>query len=148
MDEKELYEELKDKVNKLEYTKNKKIKEDISQIKIDLNTNNILTKQSIETSKQLSEAMDSFKETMIEMGQSLKDGNRISSELAETVKNLNDKVDNVENKMSSKFSEFDSRIESIDDKSKIDILTWIKNNWFGCVMGIGALVYVITQFIN
>lgn len=148
MDEKELYEELKDKVNKLEYTEIKKIKEDVSQIKIDLNTNNILTKQSIETSKQLSEAMDSFKETMIEMGQSLKDGNRISSELAETVKNLNDKVDNVENKMSSKFSEFDSRIESIDDKSKIDILTWIKNNWFGCVMGIGALVYVITQFIN
>ena len=120
----------------------------LNQIKIDLNTNNILTKQSIETSKQLSEAMDSFKETMIEMGQSLKDGNRISSELAETVKNLNDKVDNVENKMSSKFSEFDSRIESIDDKSKIDILAWIKNNWFGCVMGIGALVYVITQFIN
>lgn len=148
MDEKELYEELKDKVNKLEYTEIKKIKEDVSQIKIDLNTNNILTKQSIETSKQLSEAMDSFKETMIEMGQSLKDGNRISSELAETVKNLNDKVDNVENKMSSKFSEFDSRIESIDDKSKIDILTWIKNNWFGCVMGIGALVYVITQFIK
>ena len=148
MDEKELYEELKDKVNKLEYTEIKKIKEDISQIKIDLNTNNILTKQSIETSRQLSEAMGSFKETMIEMGQSLKDGNRISSELAETVKNLNDKVDNVENKMSSKFSEFDSRIESIDDKSKIDILTWIKNNWFGCVMGIGALVYVITQFIN
>ena len=148
MDEKELYEELKDKVNKLEYTEIKKIKEEISQIKIDLNTNNILTKQSIETSKQLSEAMGSFKETMIEMGQSLKDGNRISSELAETVKNLNDKVDNVENKMSSKFSEFDSRIESIDDKSKIDILTWIKNNWFGCVMGIGALVYVITQFIN
>ena len=148
MDEKELYEELKDKVNKLEYTEIKKIKEDVSQIKIDLNTNNILTKQSIETSKQLSEAMGSFKETMIEMGQSLKDGNRISSELAETVKNLNDKVDNVENKMSSKFSEFDSRIESIDDKSKIDILTWIKNNWFGCVMGIGALVYVITQFIK
>lgn len=148
MDEKELYEELKDKVNKLEYTEIKKIKEDVSQIKIDLNTNNILTKQSIETSKQLSEAMGSFKETMIEMGQSLKDGNRISSELAETVKNLNDKVDNVENKMSSKFSEFDSRIESIDDKSKIDILAWIKNNWFGCVMGIGALVYVITQFIN
>ena len=53
MDEKELYEELKDKVNKLEYTEIKKIKEDISQIKIDLNTNNILTKQSIETSKQL-----------------------------------------------------------------------------------------------
>ena len=99
MDEKELYEELKDKVNKLEYTEIKKIKEDISQIKIDLNTNNILTKQSIETSKQLSEAMGSFKETMIEMGQSLKDGNRISSELAETVKNLNDKVDNVENKI-------------------------------------------------
>ena len=43
MDEKELYEELKDKVNKLEYTEIKKIKEDISQIKIDLNTNNILT---------------------------------------------------------------------------------------------------------
>ena len=45
MDEKELYEELKDKVNKLEYTEIKKIKEVIIQIKIDLHTNNILSKQ-------------------------------------------------------------------------------------------------------
>lgn len=148
MNEQQLYDELKNKVDKLEYTEIKGIKEEISNIKIDLNTNNLLTQQSVETSRQLSETMDSLKTTMVEMGQSLKDGNRISSELAETVKTLNDKVDNVETKMGTKFTEVNSRINCLDEKSKIDILTWIKNNWFGCVMGIGALVYAISQFVK
>ena len=144
----DVYEQLKDKVEKLEYVEIKNIKENINKINIDLNTNNILTQQSVDTSKKLAETMDTFKETLLEMGQSLKDGNRISSELTESVKNLNEKVNCVETKMDKKFNEFNDKIEDIDDKSKLDILTWIKANWFGCVMGIGALVYTISQVIK
>lgn len=144
----EYYDELKSKIDKLEYVEIKEIKDDINSIKIELNTNHLLTQQSVESNKKLTETMESFKETMLEMGQSLKDGNRISSELAETVKTLNDKVDTVENKMDGKFKEFNNRIDTIDEKSKIDFLTWIKKNWFSVIMTIGALVYIITQIVN
>lgn len=132
-------EELKAKVDKLEYTEIKNIKEDIGQIKIDLNTNNLLTQQSIDANNKLSNVIDTMRDTMIEMGQSLKDSNRISSELTDNVSNLSDKVNKVENKLEEK-------IKNIDDKSKIDILYWMKNNWFG-IVGIGGMLYtVISNF--
>ena len=132
-------EELKAKVDKLEYTEIKNIKEDIGQIKIDLNTNNLLTQQSIDANNKLSNVIDTMRDTMIEMGQSLKDSNRISSELTDNVSNLSDKVNKVENKLEEK-------IKNIDDKSKIDILCWMKNNWFG-IVGIGGMLYtVISNF--
>ena len=46
-------EELKAKVDKLEYTEIKNIKEDIGQVKIDLNTNNILTKQCTDSNNKM-----------------------------------------------------------------------------------------------
>ena len=132
-------EELKAKVDKLEYTEIKNIKEDIGQIKIDLNTNNLLTQQSIDANNKLSNVIDTMRDTMIEMGQSLKDSNRISSELTDNVSNLSDKVNKVENQLEEK-------IKNIDDKSKIDILCWMKNNWFG-IVGIGGMLYtVISNF--
>ena len=132
-------EELKAKVDKLEYTEIKNIKEDIGQIKIDLNTNNLLTQQSIDANNKLSNVIDTMRDTMIEMGQSLKDSNRISSELTDNVSNLSDKVNKVENKLEEKK-------KNIDEKRKIDILCWMKNNWFG-IVGIGGMLYtVISNF--
>ena len=54
-------EELKAKVDKLEYTEIKNIKEDIGQIKIDLNTNNLLTQQSIDANNKLSNVIDTMR---------------------------------------------------------------------------------------
>lgn len=134
-------EELKAKVEKLEYTEIKNIKNDINQIKIDLNTNNLLTQQSIDSNNKLSSVIDTMRDTMIEMGQSLKDSNRISLELTNNVSALSDKVNKVENKLEEK-------IEKIDNKSKIDIIDWLKNNWFG-IVGIGGIAYtIISNFIK
>lgn len=144
----ELYEDLKDKVNKLEYTEIKSIKEDITQIKLDLNTNNILTKQSIDSNQKLSDTMDVFKETMVEMAQSLKENNKISTELTQSIKGLNEKVNDVENKMSVKFKEFDCRIEDIDNKGKIDFVVWIKNNWFKLTTLIVAGSYLVAKCLG
>lgn len=47
-DNQELH-DLKAKVNKIEYTEIKELKDEIQQVKINLNTNNILTKQCIES---------------------------------------------------------------------------------------------------
>ena len=80
-DNQELY-DLKVKVNKIEYTEIKELKDEVQQVKIDLNTNNILTKQCIESNDKMSNTLDTLKDTMIEVAQSVKDSNRVTSELA------------------------------------------------------------------
>ena len=144
MEEKEL-DDLKSKLNKIEYTEIKEIKEEIQQIKIDLNTNNILTKQCTESNEKLAQTMDTLKTTMIEVAQSVKDSNKVTSELATTVKNLNDKVNNVENAMGTKFNEVNERMDTIDEKSKVDILGFLKSNIVGILLAVGALVYALSQ---
>ena len=144
MEEKEL-DDLKSKLNKIEYTEIKEIKEEIQQIKIDLNTNNILTKQCTESNEKLAQTMDTLKTTMIEVAQSVKDSNKVTSELATTVKNLNDKVNNVESTMGKKFNEVNERMDTIDEKSKVDILGFLKSNIVGILLAVGALVYALSQ---
>ena len=139
------FDELKSKVNKIEYIEIKEVKEKIQQIKLDLNTNNILTKQCTESNEKLAQTMDSLKSTMIEVAQSVKDSNKVTSELATTVKDLNDKVNNVENTMGAKFNEVNERMDAIDNKSKFDILKFIKGNLIGIILGIGALIYALAQ---
>ena len=145
-DNQELY-DLKAKVNKIEYTEIKELKDEVQQVKIDLNTNNILTKQCIESNDKMSNTLDTLKDTMIEVAQSVKDSNRVTSELASTVKDLNDKVKNVENTMDKKFDEVNERMEVIDDKGKFDIINFIKNNFISILVGVGALIYAINKFI-
>lgn len=143
-DNQELY-DLKAKVNKIEYTEIKELKEEIQQVKIDINTNNILTKQCIDSNDKMSNTLDTLKDTMIEVAQSVKDSNRVTSELASTVKDLNDKVKNVESTMDKKFDEVNERMEVIDDKGKFDWVLFLKHNLVGILLGIGALIYALSQ---
>lgn len=127
------FDELKSKINHLEYDEIKPIKEDISDIKIKMNTNDLLTKQALECNEKLSGAIDILKNTMVEVSQSVKDSNRINTEITKTIEELNKKIASVE-----------VRIDEIDDKSKLDIVIWLKNNWFG-IVGIIGIVYTIIK---
>ena len=130
------FDELKSKINHLEYDEIKPIKEDISDIKIKMNTNDLLTKQALECNEKLSGAIDILKNTMVEVSQSVKDSNRINTEITKTIEELNKKIASVE-----------IRIDEIDNKSKLDIVIWLKNNWFGIVGIIGIIYAVIKTFI-
>lgn len=145
MEENKELEDLKSKLNKLEYTEIREIKDEIQEIKIDLNTNNILTKQCTESNEKLSYALDTLKSTMVEVAQSVKDSNKVTSELTSTVKDLNDKVNKVESTMGTKCNEINERMEIIDNKSKIDIVGFLKTNLIGILMGVGALIYALSQ---
>lgn len=131
------FDELKSKINHLEYDEIKPIKEDISDIKLKMNTNDLLTKQAVENNERLSNAIDTLKTTMIEISQSVKDSNRINGEITKTIEELNKKISSVE-----------VRISEIDDKSKLDIVIWLKNNWFGIVGILGILYTVIKTIIG
>ena len=129
------FEELKKKIEHLEYDEIKPIKNDISEMKISLSNNDLLTKQALESNQKLSSAIDILKNTMVEVSQSVKDSNRINTEITKTIEELNKKIASVE-----------TRINEIDDKSKLDIMLWMKNNWFG-IVGILGVLYTILKGI-
>lgn len=141
-------EELTQRLDYLERDKIPSIEKDIGEIKVGLTENTILTKQSIESSEKLANTMENVKDCMTEMAQSLKDNNKISSELTQAVSNLNQKVDETNSRMEHKFNEVDERIQNVNEKSKVDILSWAKENWFKLVLTIGALGYVIARIIS
>lgn len=117
-------EEVKKKINHLEYEEIKNIKEDISNIKIDLATNNLLTKQSIETTTRLSETMDRVSDTMIKLSSGIEQSNRVSRELSNKVSGLED------------------RFDTLEEKTKFDILQFLKQNWIVIVSTCGLLIYL------
>ena len=127
------FEELQKKIHHLEYDEIKPIKADINEIKLSLNSNDLLTRQALETSSRLSNAIDVLKNTMMEISQSVKDSNRINNEITKTIEELNKKISSVEVK-----------IKEIDDKSKLDIMLWLKNNWF-VIVGILGILYNILK---
>ena len=141
-------EELAQRVDYLERDKIPSIEKDINDIKIGLTENTLLTKQSIETSEKLANTMENVKDCMTEMAQSLKDNNKISSELTQAVGTLNQKVEDTNSRMERKFNEVDERIENVNDKSKVDVLSWIRDNWFKVALTAGALGYVVARIIS
>lgn len=118
-----------DKTNKridhLEYEEIKSVKDDISKIQINLSNNNLLTQQSIDTTKQLSETMDSIKETMIKLANGIDTSNKTSNEL------------------SGKVSGLEKRFDTLEEKSKFDIGQFVKNNWVSIIVLFGVLAYTI-----
>ena len=127
------FEELKKKIEHLEYDEIKPIKQDVNEMKITLSNNDLLTKQALESNQKLSSALDILKNTMVEVSQSVKDSNRINTEITKTIEELNKKIASVEIK-----------IKEIDEKSKLDIMLWLKNNWFG-IVGILGVLYTILK---
>ena len=138
------FEDLKKKVDHLEYDEINPRKEDISQMKITLSNNDLLTKQALESNERLSRAIDVLKTTMVEVSQSVKDSNRINVEITKTIEELNKKISSIETSTNDNLKEFGKKIEEIDNKSKLDIMLWIKNNWFG-IDGILGIIYTVIK---
>lgn len=134
-------EELKKKVDKIEYTDIKGLQDDVADIKSDLKVNSLLTQQSIDSAKELSQTLQSVKTTMVQISSNME-------KMAENSVDLSNDVKDVKNDMNSFKDEVNNKIEEINDKSTIDWQIWIKNNWFGFVLGLGALGYAISQIVK
>ena len=72
-------EDLKNRIDNLEYKDIKGIREDVNQIKIDQAKIGVITENATKAIEKLNETLDSSKETMIAMAQSIKDSNNISA---------------------------------------------------------------------
>lgn len=138
------FEDLKKKIDHLEYDEINPMKEDINEIKITLTSNDLLVKQALESNKKVSDSLEVLKDTMVEVSRSVRDSNRINDEITKTIEELNKRICSVDNNTNNKFKELGDKIIEIDNKSKLDIVLWLKNNWFG-IVGILGIIYTIIK---
>jgi chromosome segregation ATPase len=138
------FEDLKKKIDHLEYDEINPMKEDINEIKITLTSNDLLVKQALESNKKVSDSLEVLKDTMVEVSRSVRDSNRINDEITKTIEELNKRICSVDNNTKDALDKFENKIIEIDNKSKLDIVLWLKNNWFG-IIGILGIVYTIIK---
>ena len=142
------FEDLKKKIDHLEYDEINPMKEDINEIKIALNGNDLLIKQALESNKKVSDSLETLKDTMIEVSRSVRDSNRINDEITKTIEELNKRICSVDNNTKDTLKAFETKIEEIDNKSKLDIMLWLRNNWFGIIGILGILYTVIKTLVQ
>ena len=138
------FEDLKKKIDHLEYDEINPMKEDINEIKITLTSNDLLVKQALESNKKVSDSLEVLKDTMVEVSRSVRDSNRINDEITKTIEELNKRISSVDNNTKDALEKFETKITEIDNKSKLDIILWLKNNWFG-IVGILGIIYTIIK---
>lgn len=125
------YEDLKKRVNHLEYEDLKEVRSDIQHIKEDMAKNNVLLQQSISSSEKLNDTLDNVQSTMIQLTESMRNNNEATNSLSRKVSNLEEKIDNVEN------------------KSKLDMSEWWQKNWVNVIILAGVIVYIVLgQYIK
>lgn len=138
------FEDLKKKIDHLEYDEINPMKEDINEIKITLTSNDLLVRQALESNKKVSDSLEVLKDTMVEVSRSVRDSNRINDEITKTIEELNKRICSVDNNTKEALDKFENKIIEIDNKSKLDIVLWLKNNWFG-IVGILGIIYTIIK---
>lgn len=138
------FEDLKKKIDHLEYDEINPMKEDINEIKVTITKNDLLIKQALESNHKVSESLEVLKDTMLEVSRSVRDSNRINDEITKTIEELNRRISSVDNNTKETLEKFENKIEEIDNKSKLDIMLWLKNNWFG-IIGILGILYTILK---
>lgn len=137
-------EDLKKKIDHLEYDEINPMKEDINEIKVNISKYDLLIKQALESNKKVSDSLEVLKDTMVEVSRSVRDSNRINDEITKTIEELNKRISSVDNNTKDALEKFENKITEIDNKSKLDIMLWMKNNWFG-IVGILGIIYTVIK---
>lgn len=118
-------EELRKRVNHIEYEELKQVRDDIQNIKEDMARNNILLAQSIDSSEKLNSTLTNVQNTMIQLTENIKHNNETTNALSNKVSNLEIKIDKVEN------------------HGKLDMSEWWQHNWVSVIILSGVIAYMV-----
>ena len=134
------------KIDKIEYTEIKELKDKIENIEVDLAKNNLLTEQNTEAMNKMSETMDSVRETMVQITSAIEYTSKTNQELAENIRQQNEKID----KLQARQDTYDNHMRKVqeemndnEEKNKIDMRLAIKALIPTAIVVIGYLVYII-----
>ena len=106
-------------------------RKDLSTIKENMAKYNVLTEQCISSYDKLNNTMDVFKDTMQEVTRSLKDSN-------EKMESFEERLNDTNQKMDENFASLRGEVELVDEKSKVDVLAWLKDNWLKLAILVGG----------
>ena len=124
-------EELRKRVNHLEYEDMKEIRGDIQEMREDMVKHHVLLEQNISSSEKLNDTLNTVQHTMIQLTESMKNNNEATVTLSRKVSDLEDKIDKVE------------------DSTKLDMSDWWKKNWVNVIILAGVVAYIVLgQFIK
>lgn len=146
------------RIDHIEYDDIKEINQKMNKFEVELNTNDLLVKQSIEANEKLVSTLDSVKSSMVEIAQTVKYQGETFLKQTEVISQLTDKVNSVESKINSienKFDEVDDEIQRVDNKSKIDIIETQSNSvktflskYGGYIVGGSGIIFAIIELIQ
>lgn len=134
------------KIDKIEYTEIKELKDKIENIEVDLAKNNLLTQQNTEAMNKMSETMDSVRETMVQITSAIEYTSKTNQELAENIRQQNEKIDKLQARQDTYDNHMRKMQEEMNDneeKNKIDIRLAIKAFIPTAIVIIGYLVYIV-----
>lgn len=94
----------------------------------------------VENFKGLPSAINQLNTTMALMGQNLESLNKKVDGLVED-SNSKKKAENEKDK------EQDEKIRQIDEKSKVDIVVFLKDNWWKICVGVASLLVIFKDYI-
>jgi predicted nuclease with TOPRIM domain len=117
--------ELKKRVNHIEYEDLKEIRGDIQEIREDMAKSHVLLKQNIDSSEKLNNTLTTVQNTMIQLSENIKHTDETTSVLSNKVSNLEEKIDKVEN------------------HGKLDMMEWWQKNWVNVIILVGVVAYVV-----
>ena len=117
--------ELKKRVNHIEYEDLKEIRGDIQEIREDMAKNHVLLKQNIDSSEKLNNTLTNVQNTMIQLSENIKHTNETTSALSNKVSHLEEKIDKVEN------------------HGKLDMMEWWQKNWVNVIILVGVVAYIV-----
>ena len=124
-------EELRKKINRIEYEDLKEIREDIQEIREDMVKHHVLLEQNISSSEKLNDTLNTVQHTMIQLTESMKSNNEVTVAL------------------SNKVSKLETKIDKIEDDSKLDMRDWWKKNWVNVILLAGVVAYlVLGQYVK
>ena len=140
----EIIDGLKDRVEYIEREELVNMKKDITDIKLNQVETNTLVKEFTKVMDMQGKAMETMSLSLQEMTYTNKRLIEEMSEVKVEVKQTNHTIKCVEEDTQSKFNAINKKITEQEEKSKIDILVVLKNNWFKIVIG----GYVIWQVVE
>ena len=116
-------------------------RKDLSTIKENMAKYNVLTEQCISSYDKLNNTMDVFKDTMQEVTRSLKDSN-------EKMESFEERLNDTNQKMDENFASLRGEVELVDEKSKVDVLAWLKDNWLKLAILVGGGSLAVDKINN
>jgi predicted nuclease with TOPRIM domain len=119
------FKDLKDKVNHLEYTEIKGIKDDMAKIKEKEIKTTTLLDQNKEVLSKLTCTLEHIQETMIKLGNNMQLQN-------ESVNQLSNKVTTLENK-----------IDIVESNNNLNISKFCRDHWFNIITISAVVLYII-----